>query len=239
MKVRLYILQSLKVGDVIFIPDNKIHYIQNVLKLKTSFKVFIFNEEDGEFEGMILQHEKTPKIKIIQPVSSPTQSCKIKINLVFANIKNNLTSDVLNACTQIGIDGFYPIITQRTTNHHFSLDRAKKIVEEAIEQCGRTSVPHINPLLKFADIFDTIKENDTIIFCDEKPNYNQNEFKTNNVGERIFIFIGPEGGFNEEERNLLYSKNPYTFNLGKFILRAENASICASFLASYILNNVK
>ena len=53
-------------------------------------------------------------------------------------------------------------------------------------------------------------------------------FSNVNKGKSVSIMIGPEGGFSEEEVNLLTSK--YNFrrvSLGKRILRTETAAVYA------------
>ena len=238
MKVRLYIKANLHLNSLIELTDeSKRNYINNVLKLKTGFKVFIFNETDGEFEGTILVEKKSTFIKIIKHIKQPEKQENTKINLVFANIKNNLVSDVLNSCTQIGVSEFFPITTKHTTNHHFNLERGGKIIEEAVEQSKRIIVPKIHKIQTFSNVLKNIQQDDTIIFCDEKSSSTELEILTKIKNTKaIFIFIGPEGGFSDEEREVLKLKNAITVSLGKFILRAETASICATFLVCNINN---
>lgn len=234
MKVRIYVKDKITLGSCVLAPSSKVNYIQNVLKLKTGFSIFIFNEIDGEFEGKVIYEKKNILINVIKFIKPKEGVPNYKINLIFANIKNNLVADVLNSCTQIGVNEFFPITTKRTTNHHFSLSRAEKIVEEAVEQCGRICIPRINPISSFNTIISKIQQDDTIIFCDENANFSPFTSKIE-IKKSVFIFIGPEGGFSDEERDILKLKNAYIISLNKFILRAETASICATFLINLLL----
>jgi 16S rRNA (uracil1498-N3)-methyltransferase len=234
MKIRIYALNSINIGDDFELSEEKSHYIKNVLRLKTGDKINIFNERDGEFEGIILVEKKSCLVKPIKFVREDESFRKAKVNLVFANIKNNLVADVLNSCTQIGVDAFFPIITKHTTNAHFSLERGRKIIEEASEQCERIAPPILHPISSFKQLLEKLSPDAFLLFCDEKANFKLNKIKQINAKE-FYIFIGPEGGFCEEERELLIEKGTNRVSLGKFILRAETASICASFLTSFLV----
>jgi 16S rRNA (uracil1498-N3)-methyltransferase len=230
MKIRLYIKQKISLKEKIELESEKAHYLKNVLRAKTGQKIYIFNEDDGEFEALLI----CEKFVFVNPVMfvKPAEILKKKIHLAFANIKNNLVADVLNSCTQTGIYSFFPMITEFTINKNFSHERGLKIIEEASEQCERITMPKLDKILQLSEILANIKNKGLILFCDEKANFEKNKLiEVAKDFENIFIFIGPEGGFSEKERILLKSEGAETISLSPFILRAETASLCASFFA--------
>jgi 16S rRNA (uracil1498-N3)-methyltransferase len=233
MKVRLFISNSINIGLQVKLDEDKSHYLKSVLRLQTGDKIFIFNQDDGEFEAVLLLEKNFSLVNPVKLVKNKYIKAGIKINLVFANIKNNLVADVLNSCTQVGVDEFFPIITKHTTNPHFSLERAKKIAEEATEQCGRMNLPNIHPICTFKEFLNRIPLNSFLLFCDEKADFDFNQIANINAKE-VYIFVGPEGGFCEEEREALIKIGANKISLGKFILRAETASLCASFLTLFL-----
>lgn len=236
MKVRLYISNSINIGSECELNEEKSHYLKSVLRLKTGDKIFIFNEEDGEFEAVLLLEKKFSSVKAVKFIKKDEADNKFKINLVFANIKNNLVADILNSCTQVGVDEFFPIITKHTTNQHFSLERGMKIVEEATEQCGRMKLPKVNSISTFKELLGKMSPNTFLLFCDEKADFSFNQISKIEAKE-VCIFIGPEGGFCDAEREELIKLGASKISLGKFILRAETASLCASFLTSFLTNS--
>ena len=238
MKVRLYLNLPIQYNQLVELNKEKSHYIQNVLRLKNAAVINVFNEKNGEFTAIVQIHKKQVNLKILEQTRHADTESKVKVNLAFANIKNNLTSDILNSCTQIGIDSFFPIITQNTVNHNFSTSRGLKILEEATEQSNRLIPPKLHDIQTFIKLVKNLKETDLIIFCDEKSinNKSDQDIEISNNIKNIYIFIGPEGGFTKQERqDLLNLSNTQVINLGKFILRAETAAICASFLITKVV----
>ena len=121
--------------------------------------------------------------------------------------------------TQMGVARLMPIITARTVAHHINWERMRKIATEAAEQSNRNSVPEILEPIKFSDL-----DLSDIVFADERAAYGaeiSTDFNTTK------ILVGPEGGFSDEEFNMLDAAGARGVSLGKTILRAETAAIVA------------
>ena len=230
MKVRLYIKQFLEVGAEITLESEDCHYIKTVLKLKANDTVFAFNSQEGEFLTKVCLKKSDIYLKVVEFVKAVEGQPK-QVHLFFANIKNNLVGDILNSCTQVGVTNFTPIITKHTVNHHFSVVRGQKIIKEACEQSGRILLPELSDIINFKKALESVANFPIILFCDENSAGKLSQIKTEGHS-KIAIFVGPEGGFSEEERNQLAElKGAITISLGSFILKAETACVCASFLA--------
>jgi 16S rRNA (uracil1498-N3)-methyltransferase len=76
-----------------------------------------------------------------------------------------------------------------------------------------------------------------IIFCDEKKGIDISEIKRNEYNfKKIAIFIGPIGGWSEEDRKLINKKNNLRINLGSNIMKADTAAIFSlSIFKGYLL----
>ena len=117
----------------------------------------------------------------------------------------------------------------KTKTKILSVDRFKKIIVEAVEQCGGTFIPEISPVSSLVKVIEELPEDRMIIFCDESlesRNINDNLLSANS--EKVALLVGPEGGFSDSERNLLRTKrNVLPVSLGNRILRAETAAVIA------------
>ena len=108
-------------------------------------------------------------------------------------------------------------------------DRWQAIALEAARQCGRGIVPEVTPPMDLKAALSDAKENcDLVLFPWE-------EEKEGNLGKilssvdfakcpKIGIFIGPEGGFAEEEAKMAEDMGAKLVTLGKRILRTETAA---------------
>ena len=116
------------------------------------------------------------------------------------------------------------------------IDRWQKISEVAAKQCGRDYIPKINMFMRIKNIIENIKEYDEIILAYEnekeftlkqeisqiKKNYKK-EINTKEL--KIGIIIGPEGGIDPEEENLLRENGVKVVTLGNKILRTETVAL--------------
>lgn len=105
--------------------------------------------------------------------------------------------------------------------HQLRLDRLRKIMIEAAEQSERGYVPELILENKLSDFLKNNSNKEKIFVAMERL---ENLIKLKN-GEDAIIVIGPEGGFSEQERKLIFDLNLKYFSLGKRVLRMETAVI--------------
>jgi 16S rRNA (uracil1498-N3)-methyltransferase len=132
----------------------------------------------------------------------------------------------LKAC-ELGVDRYQPVITRRTIIERMNLDRLRSHMIEAAEQCGRTALPQIDAPVKLAALLKGWPGERHLFFADEAGGLPIAEAARANPGPAA-ILIGPEGGFDDEERAMIRA-TPQAIGvaLGPRILRAETAAFAA------------
>ena len=95
----------------------------------------------------------------------------------------------------------------------------------------------INEPILLNDLIDQYNDPDTlkIMFYEDSKITNLNKEKIHNY-KKILLIIGPEGGFNSDEYMKLKGSKCNIQSLGKNILRAETAAICAVNNINYFLH---
>jgi 16S rRNA (uracil1498-N3)-methyltransferase len=167
---------------------------------------------------------------------------RTELTLYQALLKKDNFEWVLQKGTELGVVRFVPLISQRCvvrqkTIKPAKLDRWNRIIREAAEQSGRGRLPALsNPVmlpeaLEQADLFDS-----ALIPWEGEVAKGFVEALRKGVEEqpssmRIAIFIGPEGGFDEEEIEDAQAAGLKPVTLGPRILRAETAAVAAATLA--------
>lgn len=142
---------------------------------------------------------------------------------------------VCQKATECGIKEIVPVISARTVKFGFKKERLEKIIREAAEQSGRGVLPVLGDALNFKEAFEKARENDLNLFFEmDSPLVNKEEM---GKAKKIGIFIGPEGGWSEEELELVKSKIEKSdkfkmAGLGKLTLRAETAAIVATWFVA-------
>ena len=121
--------------------------------------------------------------------------------------------------------------------------RWQKISEASSKQCGRDIIPKINNITTIKNICNIIGEYDIVLLAYENENVNtlKNEITKlkNNTKTRlkIGIIIGPEGGLEKEEVELLSKNGAKVVTLGERILRTETVALVLVGIIMYELEN--
>ena len=230
MRIRLYVENKLTESSDIVLNEKQTHYLFHVLKQKSGDFVYCFDNQSGEFECVIVSiDKKVCKISIGAKIRT-FETCP-DIWLLFAPVKKDNTDFIIEKATELGARKIIPIISQRTINDKINSQRFYFQAIEASEQCRRVDLPEISESIKLGDLLKNWDKSRTLFFMDETL-VNGNVLSTFSdkslKGKPCAILTGPEGGFTQEELNLLRSlKFTKAVGLGKRILRAETAAIAA------------
>lgn len=227
------------------ILDKDAYHISNVLRCKIGETVTVSSENSLDYICKISKFEKDKVIlNIIDCVGNITEP-NLKITLYQALPKSDKMDFIIQKCVEIGVDTIVPIKTDRCIvkldgKENKKLDRWNKISESAAKQSQRGKIPKVKNLLSFKEALIDVKNLDSAIipYENEKLNSIKNfarNFKgeSKSESESVGIFIGPEGGFTENEINLAIQSNVLPVTLGNRILRTETAGIFTSIILLY------
>ena len=234
--LRLYFPDKIQSDLSSHLTSEQTHYVKDVMRLKTGDKLSVFNTL-GEWNAVIQSYEKNgAKIKILEKVRDKNNEKNIW--LAFSPIKQNSLNFLIQKGTELGVQKFFPILSERTVVREVNIKRIKKIIIEASEQSNRISVPEIDKPELLKSFLTRFPKNGCLIFCD--INSNQNNLK--NILEKriegpICLLIGPEGDFSQNERKMIINLNQtHSITLAKNILKAETAALSAIAIVNYNLN---
>lgn len=146
-----------------------------------------------------------------------------EVYLFFSLLKKDKNEWVLQKCTELGVSHFVPILSERTEKTGFDEARARKIVIEAVEQCGRSDIPKVREPLGLQAALEEFQDKLTLYYAeqsDEQP-------PLADADTPVGVFVGPEGGWTDAEKTLL-EQYAQKLNIAQFTLRAETACIAAA-----------
>ena len=224
---RIYINSRLGENSKIELASDHVHYVKTVLRLKVNDALRIFNGIDGEFLVQITDIGKNNlAVKIKEQLKKPyTESA---LTLAIAIIKQDKLMLTINMAVQLGITKIIPLITERCQFRSVNIERLTKCAIEATEQSERLTPPIIEQAIKLQDYLK--KNNNFMLYANEHEKEENSILQISSLlnNNDIAIVIGPEGGFTNDELELLAShKNTKSISLGSNILRAETAAITA------------
>lgn len=217
-----------------------VNHIANVLRLKKEEKIIICDKDENiSYVAKIKEiNREYIKCEIIEQILENIES-NVNIDLYQGLPKIDKMEYIIQKATELGVRDIYPVITKRCIVKldeklkTKKIERWQKIAESAAKQSGRDIIPQIANVTKIDELAKRITQYDIVIVCYE--NEQKNKLKTellqlkNNMKEyleiKIAVVIGPEGGLEENEVELLKQNGAKVVTLGKRILRTETVAL--------------
>jgi 16S rRNA (uracil1498-N3)-methyltransferase len=226
---RLFVRTPLDEGGRVELDGAQANYLGNVLRLKEGAELLLFDGKSGEWLARIAEAGKKRMTIAVERKTREPETIP-DVWLAFAPVKRAQTDWLVEKATELGAARLIPVMTRRTVAERVKLERLEAIAIEAAEQCGRTILSVISDPLPLAQFLNSLDPSRTLYFADEGGGEPAaGAFRPGPVT----ILIGPEGGFDDEERaRVRAADNAVPVSLGPRILRAETAALAA--LAAYM-----
>jgi len=246
---KFFVKQNQIENDKITINNNDVNHIKNVLRLSEGEKIEISNSDNGEsYICKILNFENDVVNCEIEDTLEANIEPNIYIHIMQGLPKSDKMELIIQKCTELGVKEFTPVSLNRCIvklngkDEVKKIERWQKISEVAAKQSKRSIIPKINEVIKLNKVIELIKEYDIILVAyeEEKNNTVKRELQKLEKSEelKIGVLIGPEGGIEKEEIDMLKQAGAKIVTLGNRILRTETAPIVMASIIMYELNEM-
>ena len=193
---------------------------------------------DGvDYTCKIVDFEKNSVLVELVSVQSCEAEPKVAVTLFQGLPKGDKMDLIVQKAVEVGVSAIVPVVTKRCIsrpdekNLHKKVQRWQKIALEAAKQSGRGAVPQVLDVMDFSQAVALGAQRETAILFYEGGGA---PLKTLlQQPKSVAIFIGPEGGFEEDEVKCAVEGGVSICSLGNRILRTETAAIVASALTVY------
>ncbi|MDD5258405.1 MAG: 16S rRNA (uracil(1498)-N(3))-methyltransferase [bacterium] len=239
---RFYVPQKNILDNTVIFPAEHANHIKNVLRMKTGDYCLVFDGTGFEYELLLEKIFPEPEGRIMSRYIAGTPD-KTRITLVQALAKGDKMDLIIQKCSEIGVDIFIPCKSERTI---IKLDQAgavkkqerwQKIAQSAAEQSHRITIPKVEPVTDLAAVLNEAKPGQMAIIPWENEKTTSLKQALNGSEARdIIYFIGPEGGFSEQEIAAAQKAGVLPVSLGQRILRTETAGIVVAAILRYELD---
>ena len=224
----------------LFGEDEK--HIKTVLRAREGEEITLCDGEGMDYQCRIASLERGVLLDILSKEVCETEP-KTKITLYQGLPKADKMELIIQKCVELGVDRIVAVSTERAIvkldkKEAKKLERWQKIAEAAAKQSGRGKIPEIGQqVLKFKEAVAEAKKLDgAIIPYEREEETGIRQFVENFKGESVGVFIGPEGGFADEEIALAQENGITPITLGKRILRTETAGMTTTAILLYELD---
>lgn len=222
---RLYVEAPLALGPRA-LGGAQAHYLIAVMRLRPGDPVRLFDDVTGEWLATAASVGKrdlvldvTERLAEREPVPD--------LWLAAAPLKKGRVDWLAEKACELGVARLIPVVTRRTVVDKPNAERLRAHMIEAAEQCGRTALPDLAPMVKLPALLRDWPQGRALFFADETGGVPAAAAMRAHAGPAA-ILIGPEGGFDDEERALIRAlPQAVAITLGPRILRADTAAAAA------------
>ncbi len=224
---------SLETKQITFDKIESKHIVR-VLRKKENDILKITNGKGVLFDAKIIMANDKKCLAEVIRFEEKQKPWNYYLHIAIAPTKNNDRIEwFLEKATEIGIDEITPIICQNSERRIVKLERFEKIIQSAMKQSLKFTLPKLNEPLKFNEFINQDFDGKVCIaHCEEvKKKFLKSVVKPS---EKTTILIGPEGDFSIQEIAKAIEKNCIPISLGESRLRTETAAIVAVHTVSLI-----
>jgi len=214
------------IQPTVTVTGDEFHHSVRVVRVRAGEEVEVFDRTGRVARGTIetLDRDRAT-VRIDEEIAS--REAKVAVHLAMAIIQLEKFELVLQKATELGVQSIIPLVTDRIElrreRYLGKHERWTRIVFEAVKQSGRSIFPAVEEPRAFAEV--VARPGQKILFdADHEPSSSQ--------GGEVTLFIGPEGGWSDEELALARDHGCSFERLGPRRLRAETAAIVACALVA-------
>lgn len=195
-----------------------LHQWLKVLRFRPGQQIVLFNGfgQDRMYKVTTIQKDA---VELVLVTDMKPRVPKNDIYLFWSLLKKDKNDWVLQKGTELGVSHFIPLLADRSEKTGFNKERAKTIVIEAAEQCGRSDIPTVRDAMPVANAIEQYKDKVTLYICEQDSDNQQIASKV------VGVLVGPEGGWSDAEKQSFEEADIDHLHLHDFTLRAETAAI--------------
>jgi len=217
----------------------------NVLRLKAGDRVVLFDGTGREYAAVI-QAISSGVVRLAVLDSRPgLAESPARITVAQGFLKDKKMDALIRQLTELGISRWIPFCGARSVARPDAerltrrSERWCKIATEALKQCRRSQPPTIEPAADFSAVLQLAASAAVkLIFWEAASTpLRVDAAGAISTGE-VFMILGPEGGFTENEIEQARRAGFKSVSLGPRILRAETAALTASALAQFFFGDL-
>jgi 16S rRNA (uracil1498-N3)-methyltransferase len=206
--------------------------------------ITLTDQEGNDFRGRILRlSEGEASIFIFDAFPSPTES-SLEIILLQALPEKERMELIIQKATELGVSAILPFQSERSISLKEREAKQKKvhrwqhIAIKAVQQSRRAKVPWVRECRPFQEVLGDCEGDGLKILLWEKKGEDLKNVLRQHLTQKIYMMIGPEGGFTQEEVILAKAVGFIPVKLGQRILRTETAAIALVGILQYELGDL-
>jgi 16S rRNA (uracil1498-N3)-methyltransferase len=229
---RFYVDAALRAGGSCTLPEEAAHHAIHVMRLREGDEAVLFNGRGGEYAARVASIQRLRiALDVLQHQALERES-PLQVALVQGVSSGERMDYTVRKAVELGVAALHPVLATRSVarpkGERADNRRAhwQKVVISACEQCGRNTIPVVQPLLPIADCLRTLPEGSFRILLSPRSEL----VFSRSIPETaitVVLAAGPEAGFDADEEAVFVAAGFTPLKLGPRVLRTETAAIAA------------
>lgn len=214
---------------VLEVTGQEAHHLLHVMRAGVGEDVEIFDGAGRSAAGTVValsrksaQVEWNPESVVLQDIPKPV------LVLAVALPKGDRFRWLIEKATELGVSELIPLQTTRSTvsPREAKLDKHRQYIIDACKQSGRNHLMKIADLQSLEEVCQEIRLTETLaIYGSVTEGSGMPLQERLQASSRILVMVGPEGGWTDDEEELIKAHNSFPMHLGQFVLRTETAAL--------------
>lgn len=223
-KIHRFLIESPVRGKTATLTQERLVFqIGTVLKLKPNEEIILFTDGGDDVLYRITAVSKHRVEVEHSAIIAGTRTATPEMTALVSIVKGDLFESIVQKLTEIGVASIIPILTDRTVKQSVRRQRLQTISDEALELCGGNRRVRIADPMPLRTAIERFAQNGVVFDQEGVPLEHARLEKT------YAFFIGPEGGWSDDEKTLFAIKNLRGAKLAPRTLRAETAAIVGAY----------
>lgn len=220
-------------GDYINVDGENARHIASSLRMSPGERLTVCNNAGFDYLCVIESVGGKDVLLLVEEVHPSDTEPETEISIYQCIPKSDKLELIVQKCTELGVVEFVPVRSSRCISKidegkkSKKISRLEKIALEAAKQSRRGKVPRVAEPMGFEAALERAGRVGDVFLLYEGGGKGLGEL-LDESGRKINVFVGPEGGFSDEEVALASEKGARIVGLGKRILRTETAPIAVS-----------
>ena len=252
MQRRRFYAAPAAIGEsFIHLSSEESHHLARVLRLREGDEAFVFDGCGREYRCRVTDAgARAARLAIVERCADEVES-PLDLTLAQALAKGEKFDLIVRKATELGVRKIAPLVTA-SADVKLSDERAEKRAErwrrialEALKQSGGRRLIEIQPVTTLTDFIAAITAHEqaaappVLLVFSERGGAAVSEALSNvDHSRRIIALIGPEGGWDTDELDLLAARGARAVTLGPRVLRTETAALVAVSLIQHRLGDL-
>jgi len=210
------------------------HHAVSVLRVRVGDAARLFDGQGRSADAAVRSVTRRSVELIAGAVHDPHPPPVPTLTLLVASPRTPRQGFMIEKCVELGVDGFVPLEAERSVVRPdpAMVEKWRRRTIEALKQCGRSYLPPVHDPMSFPASLRLSSEVSLSLLADRTPLAVPfpDALEAAAGAASLAVWIGPEGGWSDQERRSAAAAGLRAVQLGSFLLRTETAAIAVAAL---------